>query len=765
MQEFIEAEYRELTPEEAYEAEQQAIEQARIEEEQRQEKLQMLGNTLSAKLQDFISAREPIERRMLEDLRQYHGRYDAKTEQVMADEKYKRSKVFANITRSKTNAAEARISDMLFPADDKNWSIGPTPIPEIRKQEAVENIQQQALPMPQQDPIAQAIGMMGEQGGQMQVPGMPAAPAQQADPMAEQMKIAKKAAQGMTRTIEDQLTEAQYNIHARRAIHQAAVLGTGILKGPVIVSAVDRKWRKEEDPQSKTTVRVLEMSQRAAPSVEWVDTWNFFPDLSAKSIDECESIYERKFISRRQLKDLAKRPGYMVDQIKKILEHGPKQYATSSDHLQKMREIAGVTGVVDDSRYELWEYHGPLETDDLRACGCEVEDDDLEDYEAVVMFIGDHVIFADLNPMETGDRPYCVWNWEEDETCLFGYGVPYLMRTPQRVLNAAWRMMMDNSGAATGPQLVVKNSKIKPANNDWAIEPMKLWFATDPNTPVNDAFAAFDINSHQSELANILQLAKTFADEETSLPMIAQGERGTAPDTATGMSMLMNAANVVLRRMVKAFDDFVTKPMITRFYDWNMQFGQDEEIKGDFKVDARGTTALLVKELQSQQLLQFAQFYAHPAFGPVLGKKAPAMIRRIAESLRLSPDEVVPTDEELEAMAQEAQAAAQQQQPQDPRLQVAQMRAEAEMKRAEYEAAADQTEMQVRQQLANMDYQYKIQALELERDIEMLKLASTKELTLEQIKAKLAETSIKENSRKQLFAAEQELKLATGSGI
>jgi hypothetical protein len=212
---------------------------------------------------------------------------------------------------------------------------------------------------------------------------------------------------------------------------------------------------------------------------------------------------------------------------------------------------------------------------------------------------------------------------------MFGYGVPYLMRTPQRILNTAWRMLMDNSGVAVGPQIVAKQGKVLPADGGWEITPMKLWFATDENAPVNDVFASHEINSHQQEISNIILAAKQFADEETNLPMIAQGERGAMPEqTATGMSMLMNAANTVLRRMVKSFDDQVTKPLITGFYDWNMQFNDSDEIKGDFTIDARGSSSLMVKELQTQQLMQFVNFYAHPAFGPILAPKAPNILRK-----------------------------------------------------------------------------------------------------------------------------------------
>jgi hypothetical protein len=108
---------------------------------------------------------------------------------------------------------------------------------------------------------------------------------------------------------------------------------------------------------------------------------------------------------------------------------------------------------------------------------------------------------------------------------------------------------------------------------------------------VQKAFWVFEVQSHQAEIAAIIDLAQKFADEETSLPQIAQGEQGTAPDTVGGMSILMNSANTVLRRIVKQYDDEVTRPHIRRYYDWNMQYNEDEEIKGDFEIDARGSSA------------------------------------------------------------------------------------------------------------------------------------------------------------------------------
>jgi hypothetical protein len=702
------------------------IEAREIEEQRRIDRLQSLGLSLEKKLRDAVSKRKSIEKRWIDDLRQYHGRYDAETEARMTDERFKRSRVFANITRSKTNSAEARISDMLFPADDRNWEIKPTPVPELDM--AIKNGDTNAV---------------------------------------EVINQAKQRAQAMQNEIDDQLTESRYNIESRGGIHQAAILGTMVLKGPVIVNRTRKSWHQVQDEFGQS-VHVLSIVDEVRPAVEWVDVWNFYPDLSAKRIEDAEYIFERKSLNRRQMRELIKRPGFMREQVMEVLRQGPDNFSATTDHLEKLRSIAGVTGVMDSNRFELWEYHGAVDPDDLRACGVEIEDDvSAIGVEAVVLFVGDIVIFADINPMDTGDRPYSIWTWEEDETCMFGYGVPYLMRTPQTVINSAWRMMMDNSGASIGPQVVVKTGRIAPVDNEWTITPMKIWVATDNDNPISDAFSTFDINSHQGEIANILTLAKQFADEETNLPTIAQGSMEQLPqNTPMGTtSMMMNAANTILRRMVKAFDDNITKPTISRFYDWNMQFNPNELIKGDFQVDARGSSALMVKEMQSQQLMQFAQFFAHPAFAPILLSKAPQMIRKIAESMRLAADEVVPTDEEIAQLQQQQAAEQQGQQQQDPRIIAAQIRAQAEINKAQSQMSSDNVEMQVRERMAQQDHAAKIAALQLQREIKMLELAAREKLTLEEIRSQLAQTAIKERSRQQLFTAERNLKLSQGSGI
>jgi hypothetical protein len=147
--------------------------------------------------------------------------------------------------------------------------------------------------------------------------------------------------------------------------------------------------------------------------------------------------------------------------------------------------------------------------------------------------------------------------------------------------------------------------------------------------------------------------------------MVAQGEQGTnVTQTAHGMSLLMNSANVVFRRLIKNWDDDITTPCIRRMYDWNMQFSPKEYIKGDYEVDARGTSVLLLRELTAANLMSVAMnLTVHPVIGPLL--KPEPLTRKLMQANMLSADELVLTDAEIEAKKAEA---AQQPAPPEPHV-------------------------------------------------------------------------------------------------
>lgn len=691
------------------------------QEEQLAERLQVFASRLSRLAHDQAALRSDIEQRWLKDLRQYHGEY-----QPGEYERIKQaggSQVFVNITRNKTNAAEARLQDMLFPTDDRNWGIKPTPVPEL------DNVKP----------------------GQM-MPGLNGEPVDAGKLADEILREAKQKALLMQQEIDDQLNEARYPTKARDIIHDAAQLGTGIVKGPVVVGRVRKRWDMMDDGTS-----VLQITEDLAPSIERVDIWDFYPDMSARTIDECEFIFEKRRLTKRQLRDFARMPGVLKGQLRKLLRTEAKETHVAKDYVNDIRSITGVGSVVDSNRYEIWEYHGPISKAELIDAMQDTEEplpeeeiDELDDeLEAVVFFSGQCVLKVAINPMDTEDRPYSVFNWEKDESSIFGFGVPYLMRNPQKVINAAWRMMMDNGGMSVADQVVVNREIVQPADGSWQLGPKKLWYLKDKTRSVQEAFATFSTPSHQMELANIFTMARQLADEETNLPLIAQGEQSShVTKTSSGMAMLMNSANIVLRRAVKNWDDDITRPTITRFYDWNMQFSESPEIKGDYTIDARGSGALLVREKQQENLLVFANVTGgNPELA--LRRDWEGLDREIAKALEVPYHQITLSDAEIEE--RKKQIAESQQQPEDPSAQIKAAELQLKQQQMQVDAQLKQQEMQYRQQLDAAK-------LQQERELKLADIAARENMTVAQLQAKLQLEQVKIQTARDKAAGDLALK-------
>ena len=724
-----------------------------LEMERTQERLQAFGQSMSHQRDEWIRARYSygVDKRWLEDEDQYNAKDNVNkaASQMMTSveqgypvttqgAKPHRSTVYIGLTRQKTNAAEARISDILLPTDDRNWGIKPTPKPKLMA-------------------MSRDTQMAGDkETGQPLMNPDTGEPLAMRDIARAAMKTAREKSDAMQLEIEDQLVECDYNGELRKVLHNSARLGTGVIKGPIVTNRTRKAWQPYKDMEGNT-IHQLDIVNEVTPASFSVDPRNIWPDPGCgDSIHNGKGIYEREQLTSRQVRDLAKQPGFMKGQLRKVLEEGPKKSAT----FQELKD--------DDQRdiardvYEMWSYWGEVDHDDLEAAGLKMgEKDELRAVSACVVMINSTIVKAFLNPLEGGDLPYDFYVWERVSDSVWGYGIPYLMRAQQKVLNAAWRQMMDNAGVSSGPQIIVKAGAIQPADKQWQISARKIWFATDEVDDVRKAFTAVEFNSHQVELSGIIKMAMELADMETGVPVIMQGEKGAAPDTVGGMQMLMNSANVVLRRLVKQFDDMVTRPHIRRYYDYNMMYNEDEEIKGDFSIDARGSSALLIRDIQNQAFLNLLAAGANPVYGVYLDTQK--LFEKALQAQHIDPKDVFKSEDELEKIKEQQKNP--QEAPPDPAMAVAQLRGQIEMEKAKAQNAGDMAELQVRQGIAQQEGEIRMAEMQLTREIEMLKMANNQNLTLEQIKAKLADTAMRERGKKELYAAEANLKMTTGQGI
>lgn len=698
-------------------------------------RLESLGNSLKRKRDEAIAARKSsgIEEEWVLAEEAYQGIDDANRGSVMGKPSgpnggyinskptnANRSTVVLNITRPYVDAAAARVGDMLLPTDDKNWAIKPTPIAQTIRG-------MMALSMQPGQPIG---GQVPQDDG-------------------------KAAAEGAEKQIEDWLVECQWHAEVRKLIEDAARLGTGVLKGP---SPVKRKSRVT---QSQQGMIAMVLKESIAPESRCLSPWNVFPDPDCgESIHDGSYIWERDSITTKRMRDLKGLPGYITQQIDKVLEQGPSGKYTSDYR-------GGENKVKESDVFEIWYYTGVAERDDLIAAGVDLPEDGDVSVNCILTMVNDCVIKGALNPLDTGEFPYDFMPWQRREGMPWGTGVAMQINTPQRMLTAATRNLMDNAGLSAGPQIVMRRNAITPADGQWAMTPRKFWWVNDGAdvAAVNQAFMAINIPTMQQELNNIIQLALKMAEDVTGLPMLMQGQGGQAPDTVGGMQMLNNNASSVLRRIARLFDDRVTEPHIRRYYDWLMTYGEDDSIKGDFHIDARGSSALVERDIQNQAILQMGALVMNPAFGVDPEK----WFTESLKAQRLDPKRFLMDEEKKAQMAQQPPPVA-------PQIEAAKIRAETDMQKTQMvlqaEAQQTQMELQTRAQIAEAQYQasvekmrldsdrdliytqaqtqrdstnaqFKYQELLLRRELAMLQYATQEKISLDTVKAKLASDAMK----------------------
>jgi hypothetical protein len=705
------------------------------------DKVLALSASLTSKRDEAIQARmnSGIEDDWLEDEEFYQGIDDANREFQRSRSKplspeggsdkavnnEVRSRVFLNITRPYVDAAAAKVSDMLLPTDDQNWDIQETPIPDMVK--ASKDMSPLLDPNTRQ-PLLKTVPM--EDGSQQQQPMTVA------DQAKEIINKAKDSAKAAATRIDDWLQECNYNSETRKAIEYCARLGTGVMKGPYPVARGRRAISREGG-----MVKVIEQVV-VGPESRSISPWNLYPDPNCgNDIHRGSFIFEKDKITVRQLHDLLEDDSYIPETIMQALREGPQKKLVEENKTEK-----GTVDLDDKDQYEIWYYHGFIGHEEMEAAGCEC--DELDKIPAILVMVNDLVIKAAINPLESGEFPYDVMVWQARDDYWAGVGVARQMRPAQRILNASIRNMMDNAGLTSGPQILFKEGAVEPYDGIYRIVPRKLWkVLEDFEGTVQDALAAVNIPTMQQELMGIIQFALKIAEDITGLPMLLQGQQGKAPETVGGMQMLNNNASTVMRRIARTYDDCVTEPHIRRYYAWLLLDPDVPDVeKGDFKIVARGSSALVERDLQNQTIAQMGAMVKDPSFG--IDPKR--WVGEYFKSQRLDPRLFQYTEEELKQLA-EQQA---KNPPVDPSVQVAQIRAQTEMERAKLDAQDREAERN-----------FKLQLAQLERDTQMMKFASERNISLENIKADLAKTATVEKTKRDLFNAESQLKQTAGSGI
>jgi hypothetical protein len=627
------------------------------------EQMPGLAGYIRAKFEDAENGRYIYEQRWLQAYKNFRGIYDSTTQYRDSE----RSKVFIKITKTKVLAAYGQIVDILFANKKFPLVVESTPMPEgiaefAHMRTPLDETPQQTDPYGfpgdgrQLDPGAltasngHVLGSYGKEFGDMLVPGKSKLGEPQFEP-------AKEQARRMEKCIHDQLLDTNGINVFRKAIFESALLGTGVVKGPFNFYKRVHKWERDQMGN-----REYMPYEKTVPRIEAVSLWDFHPDPSATSIEDCEYVIERHRMNRQQLRSLIMRPYFDAAAIEECLAKGPNYEDKYYEDTIREDETEPY---YQENRYEVLEYWGVLDAKFAEEAGM-AEAENMSEFDQLqvnVWVCGGMVIRCVVNPFTPARIPYHAFPFEINPYQIWGVGVAENMEDAQMLMNGHVRMAIDNLALAGNLVFDVDEASLVPGQN-MDIFPGKIFRRQSGVT--GTAINGLKFPNTAPENIQMYQISRQLADEETGIPSIMHGQTGVTGTgrTAAGLSMLMGGAGLSMKTVIKNIDDYLLKPIGEAYFQWNMQFNESaEDVEGDLEIKPRGVAAVMQKEVRTQRLTSLLQTVANPMLAPFV--KLPNLMRELAIAQDIDPDSLVNDVNEaqlyaqmLQGMMQNAQQAA-----------------------------------------------------------------------------------------------------------
>jgi hypothetical protein len=614
-----------------------------------EEQMPGLAGYIRSKFESAEDGRYTHEQRWLKAYKNFRGIYDSTTQFRDSE----RSKVFIKITKTKVLAAYGQIVDILFANKKFPLVVESTPMPEGIEEfahlktpldEMIQNDPygfegdgRELLPGALETSKGYQLGSFNEEIQSVLAPGPSRVGEPQFEPAAEQARLMEKC-------IHDQLLDTNAVNVLRQAIFESSLLGTGIVKGPFNFYKRIHNWQRDDMGE-----RSYQPYEKTVPRIENVSCWDFFPDPSAISIEDCEYVIQRHRMNRQQLRSLIMRPAFYADAIQEAIAKGPnyidKYY---EDTIRDDETEANYR----ENRYEVLEYWGVIDAKFAEEVGMRFDHDmnELDQVQVNVWICGGHVLRCVANPFTPARIPFQAFPFEINPYQLFGVGVAENMEDAQMLMNGHVRMAIDNLALAGNLVFDVDEASLVPGQN-MDIFPGKIFRRQSGVT--GTAINGLKFPNTAPENIQMYQISRQLADEETGIPSIIHGQTGVTGTgrTAAGLSMLMGSAGLAMKTIIKNVDDHLLKPLGESYFQWNMQFNPDvEDVQGDLEIKPRGVAAVMQKEVRSQRLTSLLQTVSNPMLAPFI--KIPNLMRELAITQDIDPDSLVNDVNEAQAYAQ-----------------------------------------------------------------------------------------------------------------
>jgi len=597
-------------------------------------------------------SKQDIQTRMENNLRQRKGEYEPND--LSRIQEQGGSEVYINITNVKCRAAESWVYDLLLPPGERPWAVKPTPMAE--------------LPPGVEDEIKMGLLSQIQEAMQMNMQaGIPVDEAELKDNI-EQLKKevlqevkakARKEAELMEEEIDDDLVEGGWYQALRECVPDIITLPAGIIEGPIVQKKKKLSWAQYPDgtPMAQTTEEPQRTYKRVSP-------FDIYPSPGSKSINDGYLCHHIRF-ERKDLNNLIGVEGFDENAIRLVLQQygqgGLREWMTNDISRTAIENRPPEFSRNAETSIDCIKFMGPVQGIQLLRWGMSAEQvpDSLLDYEVTAYLIGQYIIGAALNKHPLGRRNYFAASFEQSNTSIWGKGVPELMDDIQKICNGCGRAMVNNMSMASGPQVTILTNLLAEGETMTSLIPWKIWRMVQKGDSLGRR-PPVEFFQPQSIVDQLLKVYEHFfqqASEVTGIPSYVYGgsDIGGAGNTASGLSMLMNAASKGLKTVASHIDVGIIKPSIEETW-LHIMIYEPEKARGDISIRARASEYLIMMEQLQIRRMEFLNATNNPTDMEIVGTRGrTAVLKETVRALKMPVDDVIPDPDSIANQKAETQ--------------------------------------------------------------------------------------------------------------
>jgi hypothetical protein len=494
--------------------------------------------------------------------------------------------VYYPLIATKVRAFKAWASDILLNNEDKPWTLAPSPIPELPKEAedvVVEHMMEEL----------RANGLEGDIISKLKTAKIIA--------KKHVKDVSKTAALNMEDVIHDQLLVGGWRAAFEGFISDLALMPYAVLKGPVVEM-------RDKVSYANSTVAV-----KSEPTyvVKHVDPRDFYPSADSSTPNDGLYIIEKQRMSRGELQATKGVSSFNSQAIDRVVADHPGGWAwtdrvtapsNTDGDAKKVTDVSDSAAPAEDTGglFHVVVYYGKISSEFLEGISVEIEQNST--VEAEVWVTGGQVIRAILNPYPNKKRPFYVTSFDKNPRTMFGKGLEAILRDIARVSNACVRSLTNNMAYSSGPILEASVKRMAQGEDIDDIYPGKVFKVDDKEDFVQHnipAIRSIGIDSRAGELLSVHDAFKKEGDDVSGLPAYVLGnpQVAGAGRTLGGLSLLMGNAAKGMKKVLLQTDKDIIEPLIEAYVFMNLKYNQDQSIKFDTQVVARGSSGLLKKEL------------------------------------------------------------------------------------------------------------------------------------------------------------------------